>query len=201
VQRSPRRIVHSEIDVKSWTESLPSCGVVRPSHCPACEAASRPPGRPLVVVGHGLRARSIEGPLAPGEAPVVTDVIGRRYACRASDAVIIVVPRGVARGHRYALGAIAAALAWWGYDRVQAAQVRERTSTAKTVGAASATRWASLARWTRCALSLFGIEPPTVGTLRERAARVATFVASHAPISRGAVVLDAFYGAAFCRPR
>jgi hypothetical protein len=201
VQRSPRRIVHSEIDVKSWTEILPSCGAVRPAHCPACEAASRPPGRPLVVVGHGLRARSIEGPLTPGEAPVVTDVIGRRYACRACDAIVVVVPRGVARGRRYSLWAIAAALAWWAYDRVPAASVRERTSTAKAIGVASATRWASLARWTRCAMSLFGCELPATGTLRERAAGIATFIAAHAPNTRGAVALDALFGAAFCRPR
>jgi hypothetical protein len=44
---------------------------------------------------------------------VVTDVIGRRYACRACDAIVVVLPRGVARGHRYSLWAIAAALAWW----------------------------------------------------------------------------------------
>lgn len=154
-----------------------------------------------MVVGHGLRARSIEGPLAPGEPPVVTDVIGRRYACRACGAVVVVLPRGLARAHRYSLSAIATALAWWAYDRVQAAAVRERTSTAKRIGAASATRWASLLRWTRCAVSLFGCELPALGTVRERAACVATFVASHAPLSSGPVVTDAFYGAAFCRPR
>jgi hypothetical protein len=90
-------------------------------------------------------ARSVEGPLVPGGPPVVTDVIGRRYACRACDAIVVVLPRGVARGHRYSL---------------------------------SATRWASLARLTRCALALFGCEPPGLGTVRERAARVAAFVAS-----------------------
>jgi hypothetical protein len=37
--------------------------------------------------------------------------------------------------------------------------------------------------------------------MRERAARVASFVAAHAPISTGSVPLDAFHGAAFCRPR
>lgn len=131
----------------------------------------------------------------------MTDVIGRRYACRACGAIVVVVPRGVARGHRYSLSAIAAALAWWAYDRVQAASVRERTSTAKTIGPASASRWASLARWTRCAMSLFGCELAATGTLRERAARIATLIATHAPITRGAVALDAFYGAAFCRPR
>ena len=91
MQRSPQRIVYSEIDVKSWTERRPSCGAVRPSHCPSCASASRPVGAPLVVVGHGLRARSLEGPAAPGEAPVVTDVHGRRYVCRACGAVLVVV--------------------------------------------------------------------------------------------------------------
>lgn len=154
-----------------------------------------------MVVGHGLRARSLEGPAAPGEAPVVTDVHGRRYVCRACGAVLVVVPQGVARGHRYSLSAIAFALGWWAYERLHAAAVRERSSTAKRIGAASATRWASLARWTRCARSLFGCEVPALGTVRERAARVAAFVASHAPVSTGPVPTLAFLGAAFCRPR
>lgn len=153
-----------------------------------------------MVVGHGVRARTIEGPLAPGEPPALTDVVGRRYACRACDAVVVVVPRGVARAYRYGLPAIAAALAWWAYDRVKAATVRERTSTAKTVGASSATRWASLVRWARCAMALFGVEPSDLGRTRDRAARVAAFVAAHAPLPTGAVPADAFHGAAFCRP-
>src|SRR5262245_2921764 len=46
----------------------------------------------LVVVGHGLRARAIEGPLAPSGGPVVLDVMTRRYRCRACDAILVVVP-------------------------------------------------------------------------------------------------------------
>ncbi|MBZ0116491.1 MAG: hypothetical protein K8H88_05845 [Sandaracinaceae bacterium] len=158
-------------------------------------------GQPLVVVGHGLRERTLEGPLAPGGAPTLTGIFTRRYVCRACGAILVVVPRDVARAHRYSLSAIAAALALWAYERVSAASVRSRTSSAKTIGAASATRWASLPRWTRCALALFGFEPPTLGTMRERAARIASFVASHAPIATGSVPADAFYGAAFCPPR
>lgn len=199
--RSSQRIVHSEIDVKSWAETPPSCAAARPPSCVACDAASRPFGAPLVVVGHGVRARAIEGPLEPGDAPAITEVLTRRYVCRACDAVLVVVPRGVARAYRYSLQAIAAALALWAYGRASAASTRARTSTAKTIGAASATRWASLQRWTRCALALFGVEPAAAGTLRERAARVATFVAAHAPIATGSVPHDAYFGAAFCRPR
>jgi hypothetical protein len=111
---------------------------------------------------------------------------------------LVVVPAGVSRGYRYGRSAIAWALSLWGYEQAGEASARAQTSTAKVVGASSVTRWASLRRWTRHALTLFGIAPGERGTLRERAAAVATFVAAHAPISRGRVSLDAFFGAAFC---
>jgi hypothetical protein len=199
--RSKIRIVHSGIDVKSWAVAPPSCEAVRPGYCTACQAVSREPGRALVIVGHGLRARTIEGPVSPGDQPTLTGIEARRYLCRACGAVLVVVPSGVGRGARYSLGAIAWALALWGCERATAARVRARTSTAKTVGASSATRWASLRRWTRRALRLFGVLPGEIGTLRERAAAIASYVAAQAPIALGPVRLDAFYGAAFCRPR
>jgi hypothetical protein len=154
-----------------------------------------------VIVGHGLRGRTVEGPLAPGEQPALTGVEARRYLCRACGAVLVVVPSGVSRGYRYSVGAIAWALSLWAYERATAARVRTRTSTAKTVGASSATRWASLQRWTRCALRLFGVGPSEVGTLRERAAVVAAYVAAQAPFATGRVPLDAFFGASFCGSR
>lgn len=199
--RSQQRIVHSEIDVKLWASRPPSCAAARPACCPGCAAASREPGRALVLVGHGLRARTVEGPMAPGEPPTATDLAVRRYRCRACGAIVVVVPRGVGRGYRYSLGAIGWALALWSYERMTAAATRARSSTAQHVGAASATRWASLLRWTRSALRLFGTAAGEHGTLRERAARIVTFVASHAPISAGPVAIDAFYGASFCQPR
>jgi hypothetical protein len=114
--------------------------------------------------------------------------------------VVIVVPRGVGRGYRYSLGAIAWALALWACERATASATRARTSTTKHVGAASATRWASLQRWTRESCTLFGVLAQT-GTLRQRAARVVAFVAAHAPVSAGPVTIDAFHGAAFCPSR
>lgn len=155
----------------------------------------------LVIVGHGKRSRTIEGPLEPEGEPALTEIATRRYSCRACDAVLVVVPRGVARAHRYSLGAIAAALALWAYERATATRTRSKTSTAKTIGAASASRWPSLPRWTRCALALFGVEPGELGTVRERAARIASFVAAHAPIASGSVIVDAFFGGAYCAPR
>jgi len=196
--RSKRRIVHCSIDVKSWAARPPSCEAARPSCCAACEAVSREPGRALVIVGHGLRGRTVEGPVAPDEQPALTGIEARRYRCRACGAVLVVVPCGVGRGYRYSLGAIAWALSLWAYERATAAQVRARTSTAKTVGASSAARWASLRRWTRCSLRLFGVESSGGGTLRERAAKVAAYVAAQAPLATGRVPFDAFFGASFC---
>jgi hypothetical protein len=132
---------------------------------------------------------------------MAVDIRSRRYRCRACGAVLVVVPRGVARCYRYSLAAIAWALALWGNQRLHESEVRLRTSTAKHVGAAGATRWASLRRWTRRAAVLFGAPPAWFQTLRTGAARVSTFIAAHAPITLGPVPVDAFHGAAFCQPR
>ena len=132
---------------------------------------------------------------------MVRDVRARRYRCRACGAILVVVPRGIARCYRYALTAIAWALALWGSARLRESDVRLRTSTAKLAGAASATRWASLRRWTRRADVLFGAAPNAAETLRACAATVASFAAAHAPIIGGPVPVDAFHGAAFCQPR
>ncbi len=151
-----------------------------------------------MIVGHGLRGRTVEGPLAPGGEPELTEILSRRYWCRACDAILVVVPRGVGRGSRYSLQAIAWALALWAHTRATAASVRARSSTARTVGAASATRWASLGRWVRSALAIFGVVAGEAGTMRQRAAMIAVYVASKAPLITGPVPFDAFYGGAFC---
>lgn len=198
--RSKLRIVHSEMDVKSWAIASPSCASARPSQCLVCEAASREPGRALMIVGHGRRGRTLEGPLVPGEAPTLTEVIARRYRCKRCKTILVVLPRGAARAYRYSLAAIGLALALWAHQRLAAALTRAKVSTAKVVGAASATRWRSLHRWTGCALTLFGFSLEKLDTVRAKAQRIATFVAAHAPLSTGSVPLDAFLGAAYCRP-
>jgi len=200
--RSTLRVVHFPVDVKSWVASLPSCDTARPASCPACLAASREPGRRLVIVGHGLRARGVEGPYAPGERPAVTDIVVRRYRCKACTAVLVVVPHGVGRALRYALGAIACALGLWGYAGVPAARVRELTSAATARGFTSPEQWSSLRRWSGRARALFGIKlPSTTGTLRQRAGRVAAWLASQAPLPTGQVPGDAFFGAQLVHAR
>ena len=77
-----------------------------------------------------MRARTVEGPLEPCAQPTMTEILTRRYMCRACGAVLVVVPRGVGRRHQYSRGAIATALALWAYERVPASRVRTRISTA-----------------------------------------------------------------------
>ena len=131
IQRSDTRIIQSAIDVKFWAQAPPSCSAVRPASCPGCGAASREPGKSLRVVGHGLRGRDVEGPDEPEAGPGSRAVLARRYRCLGCGAVLVVVPRGVARALRYTLDAIGYALALWGYSQTTAEQVRRAVSAAR----------------------------------------------------------------------
>jgi hypothetical protein len=160
------------------------------------------PGEALTIVGHGLRARGVEGPIEADEEATHVEVLCRRYACRACGAVLVVVPRGLGRALRYSLSAIAYALALWGYARATAAQARAAASAAKARGFTSPEQWSTLRRWTSRAETIFGAGVPSAtGTLRERAARIATWLASHAPLSTGSVPRDAFLGGRFVHAR
>lgn len=201
-QRSKIRIIQSALDVKFWAEAPPSCSAVRPASCPGCGAASREPGRVIRVVGHGLRSRHLEGPHEPGEAPTSTLVLSRRYRCRACGAVLVVVPRGVGRALRFTLDAIGYAIALWGYARATAEQTGRAVSAGKARGLSSPKQWSSLRRWASRAARIFASGAPSAsGTLRERAAQVATWLTSRAPLPTGAVPRDAFFGGRFVHAR
>lgn len=201
-QRSDTRIIQSSVDVKFWAQAPPSCSAVRPASCPGCGAASREPGRAMAIVGHGLRSRAVEGPAEPGEAPASTTLVARRYRCRACGAVLVVVPRGVGRALRYTLDAIGYALALWGYARATAERARRAVSTAKARSISAPEKWSSLRRWAAGAARIFGAgAPASSGTLRDRAARLASWLASQAPLPTGAVPEDAFFGGRFVHAR
>ncbi len=200
--RSCLRIVRSALDVKSWACGRPSCAAARPPSCPACGTSSREPGKPLSIVGHGLRERGIEGPGAPGAPPADTRIMCRRYVCLACGAILVVVPSGVGRAVHYSLEAIAHALALWGHAGAKAAEARAAVSTATARGPAAPERWSSLRRWVERASIVFGAAAPVIaGTIRERAARLATWLASFAPIPTTRVVVDAFFGGRFVHAR
>lgn len=126
----------------------------------------------------------------------------RRYLCNACGAILVVVPCGIGHALRYSLSAIAYALALWGYGRATAAQARATTSSAKARGFTSPEQWSSLRRWSSKAKSIFGAGAPSTGaTLRERAAAIAAWLASHAPLPSGQVPRDAFFGGRFVHSR
>jgi len=202
IPRSDVRIIQSTVEVKFWAKAPPSCSAARPASCPGCGAASREPGRSLGIVGHGLRGRDVEGPDEPGEDPTSTTVLARRYRCLGCGAVLVVVPSGVGRGLRYTLEAVGHALALWGYARATAEAARRAVSTARARGFSAPGRWSSLRRWAARGTQIFGSGAPSSGgTLRDRAARVATWLASQAPLPTGQVLRDAFYGGRFVHAR
>lgn len=129
---------------------MPSCDAARPGHCPCCGAASRPIGKPMVLVGHGLVRRQVLGPQSARGTPVQTVVTLRRYRCRACKAVLMVGPRGLVSRRWYSGGAIALALVAYGAGETSA-QVRLRTSPFTGVGTSATERWATLERWIEAA--------------------------------------------------
>jgi hypothetical protein len=141
--RSSNVVVHSSRNVNFWIAQPPTADGVRPGSCPGCGRASRVPGKPLGLVGHGLRSRQLRGPPAAEDAPATRVVQVRRYLCRGCGAVITVVPRHVVPRRHFSAGAIAIALFVFGTLRAPAAIAAERVgSWARGAGA-----WRTLRRW------------------------------------------------------
>ncbi len=185
-----------------WLEAPPPVDQARPASCPCCGEPSRPLGRSLNVIGHGLRERSQAGPLEPGGAPTEVTFRMRRYLCRACEAVLEVVPATVVAGRRYTTAAIAWALALFGLENHSAATVRERIAPGRRFGATAAAGWAQLRRWVRAVRErrLFAVvrAAPAKWTARQVAERAASTLASWAtPELRATLTLaaQAWHGA------
>lgn len=185
--RSKTGIIQSVIDVKSWLARLPTVDEVRPAHCVLCDVASRCPGEALMLWGHGLRERLLRGPLTPDGVPQDLVVQARRFRCRACHGVLLVVPRGVVAGRRYAAAVIAWALALFGVVGLSPAEVRRRCSPDEVVGYTAAGRWVTLRRWAQAirAGRLFARGHLRLAaadqTPRQIAARAARTLAANAP--------------------
>lgn len=164
----------------------PTVDDVRPARCPCCDAVGAPPGRSLVIVGHGLRRRGVIGPLdhedAAGEV-VMLDL--RRYRCQACGAVLVVVPRGVVRRRRYSAFAIAWALALFGLLGLSVVDVRQRVTPWRATPYTTNLAWAALVRWARAVRDrrLFPSLPAAVpkASLRQVAHRAAMALVGEAP--------------------
>lgn len=176
---------------------MPSCAEARPARCPCCDAAARPIGGRLVIVGHGVETRQHLGPQGPGERPELAEVTVRRYRCKACRAVLVVGPAGLVPGRWYGGGAIAAALALYARGESSAA-VRAATSPASVVGGSAHERWITVARWIDAARAgrLFGVAGVESGDRRRVAEHVSLALAGRAGRQFGDdLVTKAFEGA------
>lgn len=129
-----------------------------------CGIASRAPGRPRGLHGHGLRLRQVRGPTAPGAPPTTVTVACRRYRCTTCGAVLTVVPRGVAPRKHYGYAAIAMALTLWLLVGASVREVRRRVCAWQITCEATST-WPTLRRWAaafgaRFAQAAIGRAPP-----------------------------------------
>lgn len=200
--RSGKGIIRSAVDVKSWLAETPDVSAVRPSHCPFCDAPSRPPGGALGLWGHGLRGRQQRGPLGADDTPVTVTVEARRYLCVHCDGVCLVVPRSVAPRRHYARAAIALALTLYGLCGEPVREVRRRTSPWRVVGDTAQGGWVTLRRWIAAARRgglLAGVPGwSDAATPRQIAERVAQrLVALAPPSARGLdLAAQAFLGGA-----
>jgi hypothetical protein len=144
---STKRLVHSDLELKFWQDGVPDVDAVRPTHCPGCGAASQCPGRPLTVVGHGVRERQLRGPSHVGTEPRLITIGVRRFRCRCCKAVMVVAPPEVLRYRLFSAVAITWALALYAVERLSAARVRHRISPWRVVGLAASSGWQTLRRW------------------------------------------------------
>jgi len=131
---------------------MPTCAEARPATCPCCEAAARPVGGRLVIVGHGVVERQVRGPMAAAGTSESVTIRVRRYRCRACRAILVVGPLGLVRGRWYGAGAIALALEAYRRGETSIA-IRRRVSPSATVGGSARERWVTLERWIDAARS------------------------------------------------
>lgn len=196
-RQSGSGIVYSAIDVKKWAEKIPTVEQARPGCCSRCEAASRPFGGAVVVMGHGLRERQIRGPASVAGEPVLRTVLVRRYRCQLCGGLTTVLPRGLTARRHYSASAIGLALCLFGMRGLSVSETRRRVCSWR-VGF-EPDRWTTLPGWITAIEQgrLFAPVrdcPPSFSS-RERAERAAATLCGLA-LGAGTVEAQAFEGAA-----
>ena len=194
-------VVISWVDVKDWSESVPSVDEVRPKRCSHCGGASRPVGAGLMIWGHGLRMRQFLGIFAIDATPQNVTVDIRRYLCRYEGCgkTITVLPRQAVPGRRYLLGTIVLALAMWTVAATPLAShdVRHKLSPFQLPPHHTWWRcWPQMFRWAD-APQRFGVSISGEMGRRGRAERIVqSFISKAPPSTRGDPLEErAFVGA------
>lgn len=170
--RYPGTMPDPQADIEHWM-TAPPVAEVRPTHCRWCKAASQPVGRPLVLVGHGVRRRQLWGPLQPKGPPRLVEAFVRRFLCRQCQQTMTVGPRQRQRQRLYNASTLLLALALWGLCGMGSVALRALLSPWQGTAPQS---WASLRRWVKAALAgqlwpLSG-SPLGQGSAREQVARL-----------------------------
>jgi hypothetical protein len=154
-------VLSAPFDVKIWMDFYPcSLGInrVRPARCPKCNAASRPIGKPFVIVGHGMRSRHFVV-MTHGE-PVEIKI--RRFRCRSCGVTITVLPSDAVPGRHYTRPVIVYALALWG--STTAVEVRHQVAVISSEDAS----WPQLRVWARASWPELGPLPRGPPQLRAK---------------------------------
>lgn len=170
--RYPLVVQDLEAEIKRW-QTPPPVAQVRPTHCTWCKAASQPVGKPLVLVGHGVRERQLRGPLRPQGPPRLVVVFVRRFLCRQCDRTLTVGPEPRQRQRLYSASTIMLALVLWSLCGLGSEALRERLCPWAETAAGS---WTTLGHWVKAALQgrlwpLAGT-PLGKGSLQEQVARL-----------------------------
>jgi len=143
----------------------------------------------LVIVGHGLRDRTVLGPVDHEDQVGQAIEFGlRRYRCRACSSVLSVVPREVVFRRRYSAYAIAWALALFGLLGLAVTGVRECVTGWRAESWTTNLSWAALKRWTWAVRDqrLFPSLPRAApsASIRQIAHRAAMALAGEAPLEQ-----------------
>jgi len=196
-RQSGAGIVYSAIEVKKWAAELPAADRVRPTRCSRCGAASRPPGAPLGLVGHGVRERQVRGPTDATGEPVIRTLAVRRYRCLRCGGITTVLPRGLCARRHYSASAIGLSLCLFGMRGLSLAETRARVCPWRS--GFETERWTTLPGWLLAIEQgrLFSrVRPsPPGASRRQRAERAAATLCGLA-LCTGGVEARALEGAA-----
>lgn len=155
-------VLSATFDVKIWmrfSSRCPNADLVRPARCPSCHAASKPIGKPCVVLGHGMRWRRFV--VMTHMEPVEIQI--RRFRCRLCGVTITVLPSDAVPWRRYTRPVIVFALAMW--TSMTAVEVRHQVA----VMSSDDSSWPQLRVWTNAGWPELGPLPRGPPKLRAQA--------------------------------
>ena len=160
---------------------LPSVDFLRPESCPCCGQPSRPPGKPLGIIGHGTYTRHVLGIV---EKARQLTIWVRRYLCRGCRKTISVLPADLYPGRWYAGFVVVMSLVLGLLRGIPVDEIRRQAG-----GDGEGSGWKTLRRWQRQLLSPMwswlarevGCATAPAHSREERTCRLRRLLALHSP--------------------